>query len=681
MALSQKSRQKPAIDIPLFNKAKRRRMDSLENVSPQTAPMIKKMKNAQGDYRTVLEPVSIKARLAHSIPVDDIVPPDEERSMGPKVNVQAWPNQAATAAQVLPVHDMKEEAQRGEPLAPSLPTPPNQEPEAAQQQASDSAEPLAKAMDTNLATARQIIEAQFSLEILMKHDELRFIEQELAKCQVALEQLRRCQVIPYPGFSGPSEEVSSGVGPPLQPRAGYSVPQQPAPWGVTDGPYTRHYAQWLLPDKTFDAYPKHFSQQSTMSSGWMDFNSGRATRASDGDLSRSRTSRVSTASKHALLSQDPSSPTTYRDPLVLKRSTDGKWVKLYCDKCQKENFANVQGFINHYRIAHKHGFLTHDAAAIACGRPIEVDESYDVPIVKETAAKPAVPSADGPFVHPFINNPPRVDATQVQRILDQLSRYQDPSATKARNVPQTPASSRAFVGSDKTPYLSNLLAKRSFSGDLEQAVGEASTKIDLDAIESVSDDEAETPRGDAPQPAKSKRGKMASATHTVHSGRQNDSVGPHHYGQQSPSLLHRQNAPYSSLNRPASRKGAGMHLSHLPTQAQSHKAYSSPYTGHAVSPYTHNPGFQHASRGAQHQEIPESPTTEMDLSPNTAESNPGLVSDREDDPEEEDEEAEHAGAERDVDVEMMDVEIEDASDVEGRKGFEREHEAGCSRKA
>ena len=37
---------------------------------------------------------------------------------------------------------------------------------------------------------RDAIESQFSLEILLKHDELRLINQELAKCQAALEQLR-----------------------------------------------------------------------------------------------------------------------------------------------------------------------------------------------------------------------------------------------------------------------------------------------------------------------------------------------------------------------------------------------------------------------------------------------------------------------------------------------------------
>src|SRR5208282_692912 len=48
----------------------------------------------------------------------------------------------------------------------------------------------------SLDTLRDAIESQLSLEILLKHDELRLINQEMAKCQIALEQLRRCHLIP-----------------------------------------------------------------------------------------------------------------------------------------------------------------------------------------------------------------------------------------------------------------------------------------------------------------------------------------------------------------------------------------------------------------------------------------------------------------------------------------------------
>src|SRR5207244_3405736 len=42
------------------------------------------------------------------------------------------------------------------------------------------------AASSKLARLRQAIDSQFSLEILLKHNELRLIEQELAKCQIAM---------------------------------------------------------------------------------------------------------------------------------------------------------------------------------------------------------------------------------------------------------------------------------------------------------------------------------------------------------------------------------------------------------------------------------------------------------------------------------------------------------------
>ena len=51
----------------------------------------------------------------------------------------------------------------------------------------------------NVDHVRDTVTGQLSLEILLKHNELRLIDQEIAKCQVALEQLRRCAEIPYPG--------------------------------------------------------------------------------------------------------------------------------------------------------------------------------------------------------------------------------------------------------------------------------------------------------------------------------------------------------------------------------------------------------------------------------------------------------------------------------------------------
>ena len=81
---------------------------------------------------------------------------------------------------------------------------------------------------SDLTSLQQVIDNEFNMQILMKHNELRLIEQELAKCQIALEQLRRCEVRPYPGMETPSVSISSGTGPAVAPPPGYTRPSHPA---------------------------------------------------------------------------------------------------------------------------------------------------------------------------------------------------------------------------------------------------------------------------------------------------------------------------------------------------------------------------------------------------------------------------------------------------------------------
>jgi ADA HAT complex component 1 len=56
---------------------------------------------------------------------------------------------------------------------------------------------------------------------------------------------------------GPSK--SAGNGPP---------PLFLAPWGVTDGPYIRHYARWLLPHSRF--YPGELEPATPLAPGTPD---------------------------------------------------------------------------------------------------------------------------------------------------------------------------------------------------------------------------------------------------------------------------------------------------------------------------------------------------------------------------------------------------------------------------
>ncbi|KAI9773906.1 MAG: hypothetical protein M1840_006132 [Geoglossum simile] len=367
------------------------------------------------------------------------------------------------------------------------------------------------------ATAlQQKIESNFSLEILLKHQELRLIEQELAKCQVALEQLRRCQLIPYPSTaSTPTEmmNVSNGAGPALFPGVGEKTPESPAPWGVTDGPYTRHYAKWLIPDARFDGA----ADEDNLAVAGKGIFEGRATRGSLTDSatplsSKSRSQRGSAGAKLQALSSGYPTAREKAGPLIIKRS-DGQYVKLVCLDCERGDFSSAQGFINHCRIAHHKSFESHDAAAMACGQVIDGDGT-------------ASGSNDGPvtgitgLVHPLIRTAPTTPTPAVSRKLswvkgtasgglgDQtaissgdLNNNNIPPAKRRRRAPLGPTNQTAtteslqengapdFIPSLQTPHLSALMKKKGFSGNLGEMVGEAAKKFELGMYSSTEDEE------------------------------------------------------------------------------------------------------------------------------------------------------------------------------------------------
>ena len=232
-------------------------------------------------------------------------------------------------------------------------------------------------MDSN--RVGETIEAQLSLDILLKHNELRLINQELAKCQIALEQLRRCSLIPYPTSQGTPESmfnVSNGTGPAV--AQGESVPQWATPYGVADGPYTRHYAKWLIPDPSFDGAQVEWNRSFDSSRVSNAVSEGRSTRYSIAEGStptgKARSQRGSTGIKLQSLSSGYPQAKEKAGPCILKRQ-DGQMVKLVCLDCKRENFSSTQGFINHCRIAHRRDFKSHEEAAVASGQPIELDEA------------------------------------------------------------------------------------------------------------------------------------------------------------------------------------------------------------------------------------------------------------------------------------------------------------------
>ncbi|KAF2086029.1 hypothetical protein K490DRAFT_44970 [Saccharata proteae CBS 121410] len=609
MDKAQYQKPRPVVDIPLLNKLKRRRTDSPEPGSPYGSHVAKKWKFAPGE----VQPVAAGCATTLVNGQAKVAPVGGLKAGGPA-----------------PTSDIQPDIQ------PDIQLPPHPPPPAPSAPAKQSV-PVNNMMDVDVAdpTAysplQTVIETHFNQEILFKHNELRLIEQELAKCQIALEQLRRCHVIPYPGTDAASLDVSRGVGPALEPRAGFTTPQQPAPWGVADGPYTRHYAKWLIHDHTFDSLPV---VNTRAHSGYQV--EGRATRGSLAELplaGKPRASRASAGSKmHAL--GDPSAPRI--DPLLHKRSTDGKWVRLFCHHpdCRHSNFSNTQGFLNHCRIKHNQKFESHDQAAVECGVLVDVDELGAVLPGSEQHPPPSSTQSvstahpNGPFVHPLIKAPvaakpvtalPPRKLPQHRPTVTTSSQPQSPS--KTLRPQQSRSSNSAFVPSPQTPNLSCLLAQHGFNGDLNQLVDFARTKVDLAEIESddgVDDDDASSTSPTDKKPP------VAGAP---------------------------------PLSRLPARAG-GMTLAPAGPRVDTAQP-----TTTTPSLDGHRPSNASSSAGG-------SPT--LELSPHALESAPGLVTDHEDD--DDDEEDERSVGEKDVQMSGMDdVVVEDGSGSDGeRERAERE---------
>ncbi|KAJ4294321.1 hypothetical protein N0V90_008011 [Kalmusia sp. IMI 367209] len=588
-----KPRPMPVVEIPSFmNKVKRKMTDSPEPASTQCAHVVKKWKDAHGEVRSAaIAPGSTdRGNFVDGVVVES--PKDFQEV--PKI----------ATADVLDARPKAQPSKREGASKSKVSK--AQKPTIIKSEASADVSP--STMAPSLTALQQSIEAQINYEILLKHNELRLIEQELAKCQVSLEQLRRCSLIPFPGTNGPSESVSAGVGAALQPQSGYTEPQYAAPLGVTDGPYTRHYAKWLISDVKFDSVSERALAQ--QAHGYFGMGEGRATRGSFaefGSTGKARTSRTSTGTlKLQALGENPA-PAPKIDPLLHKRSTDGQWVRLYCAQCGHSNFSNTQGFLNHCRIKHNQVFKSHDAAAIACGVPVDVNDVGNPVAATEPTTTPATtpaisfPASTNPgFVHPLVRSNPSEMAKEVHRDFNTPRDAAKTSAPTQSNMSTSPL----------TPHLTALLQKRGFNGDLKGLVDTARTKVDLDVMDTSDDDLTDS----------------ALQTPVV--------ANPNQLARLPASAPNAAPASKAPSARPGSKKGHS--------------------NGHARLPLSLPPPVSH---GRDHH-MPDSP---VDLSPHAVESNPGLVSDHDDD---DDEDNDDAHSQPDF-IMNDDVVVEDASDVEG----------------
>ncbi|KAK6605193.1 hypothetical protein H4I96_05775 [Botrytis cinerea] len=356
----------------------------------------------------------------------------------------------------------------------------------------------------DLGLVRETIESQLSLEILMKHNELRLIETELAKCQVSLEQLRRAHLIPFPGMQGAEAEVShesmvnvsAGTGPAVW--SGDKVPKWAPPYGITEGPYTRHWAKWLIPDPAFDGIDIVDSRAGPgRPRAGKSIPEGRATRnsiAEGGNVSSKSRSRGS----HSLQSLSTSHIQPKKTgPCILKRS-DGKTVKLVCLDCNREDFSSTQGFINHCRIAHHREFKSHEEAAQTSGHIIEVDEAGAPPVLEKSPSAPPT----GDLVHPLIKSAPADQEAYTalrSRIEDSMNLYLQGRLPGVTSIPGSATSSpqkqpvvkpkvqppkENFKPSTATPHLSELLKSRGFGASEEESSDDEVTEATTAAVPS-----------------------------------------------------------------------------------------------------------------------------------------------------------------------------------------------------
>ena len=479
---------------------------------------------------------------------------------------------------------------------------------------------------------KDVIQQQFGLEILLKHNELRLIEQELAKCQTALEQLRRCHLIPYPTSCPTPQQmmdISSGKGAAVRPRPGDLVPKWAPPFGVVDGPYARHYAKWLIPDPKFDGLLPPW-QGIPLAAPTKAAVEGRTTRNSfveTGFYGKHRPVRgVSGQKLHSLSSGYPQ-PKEKAGPCVLKRS-DGQTVKLVCIDCNRENFSSTQGFINHCRIAHKRDFKSHEEAAVHCGHPIEADEASpattSAPEDRPSGASAPPPPASSSLglVHPLARPDRETCDTVLSRIEASLKMYDQGRLPGVDAIPSAAVKAELpFSGSDKTPYLSRLMLDKKLGGNLRELVDDAKTRVDLDELLSPDDDSEDGEPGEGvPSPATDAWGAAAGGVRTPAVMRM-------------PARPTMAPAPLVGNTRPTSSKGRSPRLS-----------FSIPSAG---------TGSQ--MDGEESPGIYEDDEMDADLSPNTTASNnaPSLVSD----------DGEYDDSEDGSSSEVSDSEAESVSDV------------------
>lgn len=171
---------------------------------------------------------------------------------------------------------------------------------------------------------RRVIEQQFDLEILLKHRELRTIEDRIAQVHTLMVQMRKLH---------DRGEVVGGEPPDFVHRYAHYLKERAGEPPAQETPSVVYEPVALEPPSRRIRHP---------------------------------TAKL--ASNGGYIGRGTVMQCIYRRP-------DGILVRLVCQDCDRSNFGSTQGFINHCRISHARDYGSHDQAAVACG--VEIDEQDD----------------------------------------------------------------------------------------------------------------------------------------------------------------------------------------------------------------------------------------------------------------------------------------------------------------
>jgi hypothetical protein len=213
---------------------------------------------------------------------------------------------------------------------------------------------------------RAVVQQEFDLEIALKRQEARAIDEEIAKIENMLYHIKlHYENSANGGVVDNAESTPS-------PQAGFVEAGMPE--------FAEFYAQFLIdpnrkpPPPPPPPQPEHMQMRKRNYSFTNNLSHGAG--YSSKHL-RSQSFNNSAEPPYRLRTRpEPSAAAVAAAstaPKCLIRRADNVLVKLVCPRCSRDNFGSPQGFINHCRISHGLELTTHDAAALECG--VEVKES------------------------------------------------------------------------------------------------------------------------------------------------------------------------------------------------------------------------------------------------------------------------------------------------------------------